>query len=245
LVFVHGFAGHPGRTWRKIQDFLTEDWWQESDLFFFGYASVKEPIQSTAARLAKLLRRLLEDPPDDLFADPRLRRSGTEYEELTLVGHSQGGLVVRQAVLDALWDVCQGGKPGPLESSVAAARLRLFAPAILGAQVSGLKGIILHSIGPGTFIRILTHGSPSYLDLQPKSALLESVRRSTESFSKTHTHISAFKASVAWADRESVVATGPPWLCDPAAITIPGTDHQTVCKAKGSDDAVMTFVERS
>lgn len=85
MVFVHGFAGNPYKSWDQFANFFTSDHRAgEWDCFSFGYSSVRTSFRSATA---------------DLYAT--LSSSPlAAYERIALVTHSTGGLIVQSALLD-------------------------------------------------------------------------------------------------------------------------------------------------
>jgi hypothetical protein len=51
VVFVHGFAGHPLKTWSRMQDLIaTDDTWKETDAYFIGYRSTRDEVSPLVGR---------------------------------------------------------------------------------------------------------------------------------------------------------------------------------------------------
>jgi hypothetical protein len=103
VVFVHGTASSPGR-WASMLNELQADavigdryqYW----LFFYNTGN---PILYSANRLRESLRGAVQELDPDA-ADPALRR-------MLVVGHSQGGLLTRLAVVesgDLFWQAARG-----------------------------------------------------------------------------------------------------------------------------------------
>src|SRR5690348_5947355 len=154
VIFVHGFGGHPFKTWCQIQNLIDEDDnWKETDAYFIGYKSVRDEIMLSAAYIAHAIRDICPEPPAGLFEvgvsgeTCRLRSYKTTYESVDLVGHSLGGVVLRVALLELLRQgFAAAGSHDitmlPISYSLpCSARVRLFAPAQGGARIAGLKGM--------------------------------------------------------------------------------------------------------
>jgi pimeloyl-ACP methyl ester carboxylesterase len=249
IVFVHGFSGHPAKTWRAFdRPVAGDDWWDESDLFFFGYTSTREEIRLTSYHLREFLKGLLPCRPTAIAALVSAEAPNTCYEELVLVGHSQGGLVARDAVLQFLWEQTTPGIPsGSWETNdalelVATARMKLFAPAIFGARLSGLKGMALQSLGLGTVAKMIIAGSSSYQELQTGSSVIEDVKQQTTSRAQAHPDVRAFRADIAWAASDRVVVPGGQYNFDPSSHRLGGTNHSSVCKPHGPADPQVALV---
>ncbi len=164
VVFVHGFLGHAIDTWASFQTQIDQvneglSWWATSDLYFFQYPSTEDSISMTASSLLAFLQDYLPTPGISLcqqdarlggdFAaslpEPVALRTISDYQELVLVGHSQGAVVLRQAILFAL--EVSTSRPGetvhsPFHEFLLNARLCLFSPAHMGAQISGIAGLV-------------------------------------------------------------------------------------------------------
>lgn len=95
LIFIHGFSGTPQETWGKFPDFLLNDerlngW----NIFSFGYPT------SIWLDLVGIWKA---DPSIETLADD-LRIAVTisplaQYESLTFIAHSMGGLVLQGALV--------------------------------------------------------------------------------------------------------------------------------------------------
>lgn len=97
VVFLHGFFGHPEKTWGLFPTLMLDDRRLDGwDLFSVGYSTdlqIDIPAIWTAApdlpRLARLLRTVMRH-------DEALR----EVQVISIVAHSMGGLVVQRALVD-------------------------------------------------------------------------------------------------------------------------------------------------
>ena len=171
-VFVHGFGGKALKTWNNFPSGgLVHDWWRETDMLFVGYDSGRDNITAVADRIRKNLRYFypLPHPPAMNLGGAAPREdTSTPYEELVVLGHSLGGLVLRRAMADAaqarLDDEAAGAEPRCQE--ILDAKLRLFSPASAGFRAAGLLGAAQAS-GLGPALDMYLRRSSAYTDLQP------------------------------------------------------------------------------
>lgn len=250
LIFVHGFSGDQERTWRKFQSLLDQrEEFASWDAYFVGYPSTREQIAATAYNLTRFIRHVYPRPPAEIFERHiwigrtqkilQLREYATGYTRLVLVGHSQGGVVIRKAVLEAAKEAIQAGTVGT--DPLCNAELVLFAPAIFGMFLSGWKGFAAATsawkiVGP------VLGGSPSYKELQPNSQFLtrlenETVRLASDSQEK----VAGLAARIAWASRDKIVEGGQRYQCDPEYIFL-DEGHTSVCKPGSAADDPVLFV---
>ncbi len=124
VLFVHGFLGNATDTWVDFQGLGPSlPSFSSADLFFLRYNSFKMSVSEAADLVADFLREIYDERPEwlDLSKrlpdwvplahgeDPMVRLEPASYRHLTLVGHSLGGVVLRQLVLNALALVAQAG----------------------------------------------------------------------------------------------------------------------------------------
>ena len=103
VVFVHGILGHHSKTWGEFPFLLSQDSrLAHCDVISWGY-----PSDLQISRMAKLpfLGRRLPDiatVANSLSTDLCNDQIAGEYGDLILVGHSMGGLVLLQMILNLL-----------------------------------------------------------------------------------------------------------------------------------------------
>lgn len=205
VVFIHGFRGGAVRTWQRFPEGArTSDWWEASDLLFVGYPSQRDNITGTASRLRRELPRFFPRPPSDLLeiGDVRVRAlPDGDYEELVLVGHSLGGVVLRRALCDAAdeWLERISEDPSTPKPCLLEANMRLFSPASAGFRPAGLLGFL--SAGPAWLaLNMYLRSSSAFADLQQDSAVLAETRRRTEQLVKRDAGLEALRARILWAN---------------------------------------------
>lgn len=248
IFFVHGFAGNAATTWADFislaDDGLTSDWWQYSDLYFYDYhrASIHEQIPDNARDLFVFLKEMFPSPPEVVFRRPsqnlELRPVGYAYDEMYLVGHSEGGLLARLAVLRAAETdpdyKVRPPKPGLNPKGLLKAKLRLFAPAISGTIFTGVAGILARLpfiVTPAK--QGLTHDSPP----------IKYARSETAKWIDHFPNEECFHAEILWAKRDWVV-NKQKYPGDEECLKSPaGTKHTTICKPTIDFRQPVDFVE--
>jgi hypothetical protein len=256
IVFVHGFSGSASSTWTDflslVDDQDTSRWWETVDLFFFDYwwDSMFQRIPRNTNTLENFLDYLFPKPGPELFATAEMSlRPAFVYKHLTLVAHSEGGLLVRKIILDAadadarLDEYIRNRMIKPMQEptpeGIEVAKLRLFAPALGGESLTGLLGIIAHSAIIAPFL----HVSAAKQGLAETSSSVTTARSSTDRYTD-HLRMECFRAHILWAENDAIV-NGERYRQDPHCKNLPpGTDHGSVCKPTKKYRRPLTFVEQ-
>jgi pimeloyl-ACP methyl ester carboxylesterase len=252
IVFVHGFGGDAVGTWNEFHMMVDDtDWtsyFSESDLFFFQYSSVWERIQSSTDRLLGFLDRVIFQPDmsnftasiDALRADDTVRPGQVpveplntisalpaerRYRQVFLVGHSEGGVVIRNGIKDKL----NGNSP------ILKSQLVLFAPAIGGYAPAGFLGILANWPFLGTILDAVLQAAPAYQDLRDND-LLKEIRRKTERKDREAAKAKdksrpALSAYIVWGRKDRVVK---PMKYDQDNENFEDCNHIDVCKPSSS-----------
>lgn len=254
-IFIHGYGGHPFRTWSQMQQMIGEDErWRDADAYFVGYSSTGDEIGLNASYLANFVREICPQPPEELFSvrvrggsslhlrDP----AATRYKAIDFFGHSLGAVVLRACVLELLRN---GLSTLPmLESDIAnmaeefalpcMSVVRLFAPAQGGVRLSGWKGVLASSFLAKPFVAMYRGKSPSFQELTPGSPMLNALREDSNYFAGEYPSLSGLRAQIAWAHDDTVVSKLP-FRYDSGQTHLK-TTHQNVCKpAKDSPKAFV------
>lgn len=240
IVFVHGFNGRAVSTWA---DFPTSgansDWWRTSDLLFFGYDSLREDISGVAYRLRTRIEGYFPRPRIEVMeVEGTTARTNTysPYEELILVGHSLGGLILRRAICDAAIRLTQEGEPSVLTGG----KLCLFSPAIAGFRAAGFLGS-MRATSVWKALEIFLRRSSAYSDLQEGSQIINSTRKRTTTLARQRSDLTALRASIVWANPDNVVLSER-YSTDYVDGAWDGTTHTTVCKPKRHFEKPRLFV---
>jgi pimeloyl-ACP methyl ester carboxylesterase len=195
VIFVHGFGGNPTSTWTNFQGLVDEysgkfPYWTNSDLFFFAYDSLHTPIRRNAA----LLGDFVEVAWYSKWMGAGSPDISEKYQDLILVGHSEGGVVIRRLILDRYEAVRvkiksanpdadasslrTAMKPALASDFILASHLRLFAPACRGTNFSSLAGFLT------SLSHVVSALTASFLvrnELLKDSPVLMSLQAGTES----------------------------------------------------------------
>lgn len=217
-------------------------WWQQSDLLFVGYESERENTSSVADRLRRSLPAFYPAPfPSAMMVDGKAARDdiSSPYEELILVGHSLGGLVIRCALVQAAKSWVYGA-PGTERPILLSAQTRLFSPANAGFSPTGFLGLA-KALGFLGVAEVRLRQSPAYLDLQPGSSLIVDTRQLTEEFFE-RTLAPALQARILWANPDDVVKAEE-YKMD-LRDSADGQSHLTVCKPHDRYLRPWQFLER-
>ncbi|KSU66880.1 MULTISPECIES: esterase/lipase family protein [Rhodococcus] len=236
IVFVHGFGGNAIGTWKNFPDSGEREWWLEADMLFIGYKSRKENPKGVADRIRRSIGDFFPKPnAAALTTSAGALRTDitTEYEELFLVAHSLGGLIVRQALADAAQKWREDGSPAEKRPPILSAQTRMFSPASAGFQASGALGAMKAASSVWSAIEVFLRRAPAFSDLQPGSEVLERTRRRTEMYVK-EPGCEALKARIVWANPDNVVITDR-YDTDFVDESIDETSHTTVCKPRAAE----------
>jgi pimeloyl-ACP methyl ester carboxylesterase len=173
------------------------------------------------------------------------REENTQYEELILVGHSLGGVVIRRALIDSAEDWTQrlaqdaeAERPRILDGQV-----YLFSPATAGFRPAGWMGF-LRSGPTWCLVEMQLRRSSAYSDLQLDSEVLRRTKQRTEAAlaSPKAADLDALRARILWANPDDVVVSDR-YDTDFVDHFIDGPTHRSVCKPNARYEAPWRFVE--
>jgi len=223
------------------------NWWENVDLFFFDYrwASMFRQVAENTRALERFIESIWPTP-NKAFKDiyGGLQRDHFSYEEISLVGHSEGGLLVRKLILkeakrQGLHDPQTAAtKPSPFPTGLLKADVRLFAPAIAGESLTGIGGVLASTPVIANLIRAFAAKS----SMAAESVSVSGTRTITELLARNY-DLPCFKAHVLWANKDQVVVSEE-YLFDHACANVPPrTNHVNICKPNDRYLLPMTFIE--
>jgi pimeloyl-ACP methyl ester carboxylesterase len=239
VVFVHGWGGSPGSTWYHFQEQIDNHkhpelakWWQGADLYFYNYESTRFSIAEHTEAFLTFLDSIFPKFSTSAFYSPRdIVRDSHDYEELFLIGHSLGGVVLREAILDrtALKEATH--RRHSEATNIVDAHLRLFAPAMHGAKPSGWLGLAYHLLREikqvQPFFKAVEE-SQIIRQLRSESDKLKRLRDETEAFAMSKGY-RALVAHVVFGEKEQVVDRDK-FRLDNLSPSVEGKDHTSICK---------------
>jgi alpha-beta hydrolase superfamily lysophospholipase len=193
-------------------------------MLFVGYPSTGDTITGASSRLRRHLPNFYPVPHKAAMGDRHPARLNPErpYTELVLVGHSLGGVVLRNALVDAAQEHRNGGD----RSVLLEASLRLFSPAHSGFRGAGALGRA-KTTPAWKIAEFFLRDAAAYSDLQPGSETLVNLKDRTNALSPDYP---ALRASIVWANPDEVVMSER--FENDIHDSIDRTDHRSVCKPK-------------
>jgi hypothetical protein len=248
IVFVHGFRGRPVDNWIDfpfIDATLPENlWWYESGYLFIGYNSTKDTINGVADRIRKHIPRFYPDPFAPAMEIGGLRARDnvtTPYEELVLVGHSLGGVILRRVLCDAAQEWIDSDRQKDTRPVLLDATTRLFSPASAGFRPAGWLGLLRETGLWERAIELFLRRSPAYSDLQPDSLVLRELnRRTVELVKRGDPELTALRAHILWASPDYVVIDER-YETDYVSQSCDNQSHGSVCKPRHGQFLVPWF----
>lgn len=244
VVFVHGFNGKSVNTWLQFPHFPdNRAWWKTADLLFVQYDSLRENIAGVANRIRQMLPAYYPAPHGSLTSNrPGGAAGQSDYDELLLVGHSLGGVILRRVMTDIAERWIEAGTQAP-RPALLGGKLRLFSPASAGFLPAGKLGTLQAAAGVWGAVELILRRSSAYNDLLPGSEVLRTIQRRTERLAEKP-GLESLRADVLWANPDNVV-TAERYDSDHPDDSAHFSSHTSVCKPlKTYYETPWDFVER-
>lgn len=238
IIFVHGFNGDAVNTWLNFPTLLTSTTeFANCDIFYYGYDSLFQQINHSAAQLYEFIVRLREY--NDVYYDETIGRylkfksnRFAKYEKIVIIGHSLGAVVARRALihatkLQAPW--CDQIKLILVAPAHNGARvLRLFFSS-LPTAINILLAVIMHKFvtieelkSDSTTLKVLAEDCNRYIKLDKKTYLTAS-----EVISASHDYI----------------VTNLDFCDDPPPIPMRGS-HTSICKPESVSERIIKILAK-
>ena len=246
VVFVHGFAGGATSTWSQFHSLVDVyssefEWWKATDAYFYRYGSISKPVAVNAHGFRSFLDFVFPSPQHSIIDSVRSVPGGARYSNLVLVGHSEGAVVIRRALIETYKTLRETLVKFPdseakheiesflVANPVFAATLILFAPAYLGFSGAGWLQLLLHLPKISGIFNAALNFSTAYVELQKDSPVLKQVKDDTTDIAEPYPYMSAFKASPIFGAEDRIVYIGE-YGGDNAAQIIDRHNHISICK---------------
>jgi pimeloyl-ACP methyl ester carboxylesterase len=221
-IFVHGFLGGSRDTWGRFPVYASI--YKDGDNIYYQYKSFRNSIVSNAEDLLSFLIAL--EARGDLRTE--------KYAHLILIGHSEGAVVLRQALLL----MKDRNLPASLFLFLLNARVRLFAPAHFGFSPTGLFGLLFY-LGLANTARACLRFSRGYVEMHERT-LLMNIQSQTERL-QTQGLKGCYVARAVFGRHEDIVVRAV-YHSDIEEKEQPGEDHTTICKPRSDYGFPITFV---
>lgn len=137
VVFVHGTASSPGRWAEMLNEFQADAVLGERYQHWLFFYNTGNPILYSAAQLRDFLRGAIHDLDPD-GEDPALRR-------MLVIGHSQGGILIRLAVVESgniFWEALSGGTSSFEDLDVSPETRTLLSRALFFSPVKDVTRVV-------------------------------------------------------------------------------------------------------
>jgi hypothetical protein len=197
---------------------------RSADIVFYGYGSLAAPAQNSAT----LFRKFLVDAAgaNRVWTSAISRAGGTgvrDYQDILLVAHSLGAVVVRRALLDSI---------SVDDEWVHRTRILLFGPAHMGTRLVKLSNMLRSGLGAilsdlFLFARIKT---PVLDDLEEGSTFLKRLLEESESAVRKGVIRPIQAEAVVFGELDEVVLTSR-FCADPLSDVWAAEDHCSVCRS--------------
>ncbi len=218
VIFVHGFNGHPVKTWNEFPQLIQQHGaFKDADVIFYGYDSLKTQASNMKLRLFKFIEMAI-DPTKMVYATLRNIPEGFQYNKVVIIAHSLGAVVARLALLYAR---------AKHVSWLKNCQLLFFAPAHFGSRIPDNFRECFQGYA-SLFQSFTVTKYPIIKDLSEGSTILSQLENNVREILQKE-NAEYLKAKVVWASNDIVVLNNT--FCDDfPEDEIDDTSHTSVCK---------------
>jgi len=249
VVFVHGFWGDAVDTWQEFQRLvdapLHGKHFGRADMFFYAYPSVRHTLKVATEHFEHFVNRMLTESWGAAI-DPRTGASfpvdapSRPYDLVVLVGHSLGGVIIRNAIAKAANRLPAKPAAWPLLLSRPP---KLFAPAHSGFRHDGVVSLAagLSKIAAFMLVYWRVRHAKAYAELKSGSEPLQTIKSETLRAREQFIDCPALYADIRWGEDENVVFDVD-YPKDRTPDSLPNLNHETICKPTDGFDVPVTMV---
>ena len=225
VIFVHGYGGNAITTWKSFFTLLRNDpSFFDKDVIYYGYKSKEYQAADHAGDFYDFLNdHALSSASSSYFIMALDERSfeKRKYEKVTIVAHSLGAIVTREALKTA-YDNKRDWLP--------TTQMMLFAPAHLGANILPL---VFYTLDIFNLTRLIgsyfKYKTPVLNDLEKGSDILKKIMSETKELLQNQNGSFTKAKCVVHAKGDRVVENLK-FNEDRDAKRIEGKSHSKVCK---------------
>jgi hypothetical protein len=238
VVFIHGYGGNAITTWKMFFTLLRSDpFFYDKDIIYYGYKSKEYQAADHAGDFYEFLNDHALSSEETSFCSMALEERNFEkrsYEKVTIVAHSLGAIVTREALKTAFDNKCEW---------LSKVQMMLFAPAHLGANILPL---IFETLDISSVTRLIglhfKYTTPVLNDLEKGSEILLKIMKETRKLlqEKKGTFTKAKCVVHAKGDR---VVQNLKFNEDSDAKRIEGKTHKKVCKPSIEYEEPIEFLK--
>jgi len=238
LIFIHGFHGHGVSTWKNFFTTLrTDKHFKDKDIIFYGYNSTAFQAADHAGDFYDFLHlHALSNSSSSccIQALKEKKLKERKYGKVTIIAHSLGAIVTREALKTAYDNNCVW---------LSKVQMALFAPAHMGANIIPLIFETLNIVSItkllGTFFK---YRVPVLNDLEKDSTILTKIMRDTKTLLRNGQGDFTKAKMVAHAKGDKIVQNIK-FNQDCDAKRVEGKSHTRVCKPTNDYNEPLLFLK--
>lgn len=237
LIFIHGFRGNGVSTWKNFFTMLRNDVrFADKDIIYYGYKSTAYQAADHAGDFYDFLNLHALSVHDSSCCAKALKEKSMEereYTKVTIIAHSLGAIVTREALKTAYDNKC------PWLPKV---QMMLFAPAHMGANILPLLYETLNlTILTKLLAALFKYRTPVLNDLEKESPILQKIMKDTLTLLGQNAGDFTKAKAVVHARGDKVVQNIK-FNQDSDAKRVEGKSHSKVCKPTKNYNEPLVFL---